>query len=69
MEFGIEKCAMPVMKISKRHMTDGMDQPNPNKNRTLGEEETYKKRGYPGGWHHHTSENERYDPERISQEN
>ena len=24
MEFGIEKCAMLVMKSGKRHMTDGM---------------------------------------------
>ena len=25
MEFGIEKCAMLVMKSGKRHMTDGME--------------------------------------------
>ena len=24
MEFGIEKCAMPIMKKGKQHMTDGM---------------------------------------------
>ena len=42
MEFGIEKCAMLVMKRGKRHMTDGMEQPNYDKIRTLGEEETYK---------------------------
>ena len=42
MEFGIEKCAMLVMKSGKRHMTDGMDQPNHDKIRTLGEEEIYK---------------------------
>ena len=40
MEFGIEKCAMLVMKSGKRHMTDGMELPNPDKIRTLGEEET-----------------------------
>ena len=28
MEFGIEKCAMLVMKSGKRHMTDGMELPN-----------------------------------------
>ena len=42
MEFGIEKCAMLVMKSGKRHMTDGMELPNHDKIRTLGEEETYK---------------------------
>ena len=42
MEFGIEKCAMLVMKSSQRHMTDGMELPNYDKTRTLGEDETYK---------------------------
>ena len=42
MEFGKEKCAILVMKSGKRHMTDGMEQPNHDKIRTLGEVETYK---------------------------
>ena len=42
MEFGIEKCAMLVMKSGKRHMTDGMELPNHNKTRTLGENEICK---------------------------
>ena len=42
MEFGIEKCTMPVMKSGKRHLTDGMKLPNQDKIRTLGEKETYK---------------------------
>ena len=42
MEFGIEKCAMLVMKSGKRHMTDGIEQPNHDKIKTLGEKETYK---------------------------
>ena len=42
MEFSIEKCAMLVMK---QHMTDGMEQPNHDKIRTLGENETYKYMG------------------------
>ena len=42
MEFGIEKCAMLVMKSSKRHMTDGMELPNYDKIKTLAENETYK---------------------------
>ena len=37
MEFGILK-----MKNDKRHMTDGMELPNQDKIRTLGENETYK---------------------------
>ena len=28
MEFGIENCAMLVMKSGKRHLTDGMELPN-----------------------------------------
>ena len=42
MEFDIEKCAMLVMKSGKRHLTDGMELPNQDKIRTLGEKETYK---------------------------
>ena len=42
MEFGIEKCAMLVMKSGKRHLTDGIEIPNKDKIRTLGEKETYK---------------------------
>ena len=28
MEFGIEKCAMLLMKSDKRHMTEGVELPN-----------------------------------------
>ena len=42
MEFGIQKCAMLVMKSSKRHLTYGMELPNQDKIKTLGEKETYK---------------------------
>ena len=42
MEFGIEKCAMLVMKSGKRHMTDGMRLPNHDKIRVLRENKTYK---------------------------
>ena len=41
-EFGIEKCAMQVMKSGKRHLTDGMELLKQDKIRTLGEKETYK---------------------------
>ena len=42
MGFGIEKCAMLVMKSGKRHMTDRIELPNHDKIRTLEENETYK---------------------------
>ena len=42
MEFGIEKCAMLVMKSGKRYMTDGIELPNHDKIWTLEENETYK---------------------------
>ena len=42
MKFGIEKCAVLVMKSGKHHMTDGMELPNKDKIRTLRENETYK---------------------------
>ena len=40
-EIGIEKCAMLVMKSSKRHMMEGVALPNHEKLRTLGEKEIY----------------------------
>ena len=42
MEFGIEKCALLVMKSGKRHLTDGIELPNQDKIRTLAEIETNK---------------------------
>ena len=42
MEFGIEKCAMLVMKSGKRYMTKGVQLPNQAVIRMLGEKETYK---------------------------
>ena len=42
MEFGIEKCALLVMKSGKRHLTHGIELPNQDKIRTLTENETYK---------------------------
>ena len=40
MEFAIEKCVMLVMKSGKRYLTDGMERPNQDKIRRLGEKET-----------------------------
>ena len=42
MEFGVEKCAMLVMKSGKRYLTGRMEQPSQDKIRTLREKETYK---------------------------
>ena len=42
MEFGIEKCALLVMKSGEQHMTDGIELQNQDKIRTLEENETYK---------------------------
>ena len=42
MEFGIEKCAMLVRKIDKRHRTDAMELPNQYNIRTFAENITYK---------------------------
>ena len=42
MEFGIEKCAMLVMKSGKRRITERIELPNQEKIRTLRERETYK---------------------------
>ena len=42
MEFGIEKCAMLVMKSGKRQLTDGMELPNKDEIKTLAENETYE---------------------------
>ena len=41
MEFGINKCAMLVMKSGKRHMREGIDQANQEYIRMLGEKENY----------------------------
>ena len=49
MEFGIEKCAMLVMKSCKRHLTDGMELPNQDKIRTLEEKENIQILGHLGG--------------------
>ena len=41
-ELGIEKCAMLIMRSGKRQMTDGIELPNQERIRKLGEKETYK---------------------------
>ena len=40
-EFGIEKCAMQIMKSGKRYITDGTKLTNQEKIRTVIEKETY----------------------------
>ena len=41
-KFGIDKCALLVMKSGKRRMTERMELPNREKMKTLREKETYK---------------------------
>ena len=55
MEFGMEKCAMLVMKSGKRHMTDRMELPSQDKIKTLGKKENF---GHFGGWNHQISGND-----------
>ena len=57
MEFGIEKCAMLVMKSGKWHTIDGIELPNQDKN--ARRKRRLQILGYLGGWHHQTSANER----------
>ena len=42
MKFGIEMCALLVMKSGKQHITDGIELSNQDKSRRLTENETYK---------------------------
>ena len=39
-KFGIEKCAILIMKSDKRHMTEGMELPHQEEIRILGDEES-----------------------------
>ena len=41
MEFGIEKCAGLIRRSRKCQMTQGIEPPNQEKIRTLGEKENY----------------------------
>ena len=41
MEFGIEKCTILIMKSGKREKTKGIELPNQEIIRTLGEKENY----------------------------
>ena len=52
MEFDIEKCAMLIMKIGKRHMT-------PRKNQNARGKGNLQILGNIGSWHHQTSGDER----------
>ena len=42
MDFGIEKCDMLIMTCGKRQITEGIELPNQERIRTLGEKENYK---------------------------
>ena len=47
MEFGIEKCAMLIMKSGRWQMTEGIEVSNEDKIRMLGEKGNYKYLGTP----------------------
>ena len=57
MEFGIEKCAMLVMKSGKRQLTDGMELSNKDKIKNARRKRNLQILGHLGGWHHQTSGN------------
>ena len=42
MEFSIEKCVRLIMGSGKRHMTEGIEQPNQEQIRMCGAKETYR---------------------------
>ena len=42
-EFGLEKCAMLIMKSRKRQTTEGIEQPNQRKNQNTRRKRNYKK--------------------------
>ena len=69
MEFGIEKCAMLVMKSDKEPLTDWMEIPNKDKIKTLAENETYKYLGILKAYTIKQAETKEKNSERISQEN
>ena len=41
MEFGKEKCDMLIMTNGKREITEGIEQPNQERIRTLGKKKNY----------------------------
>ena len=58
MEFGIEKCAMLIMKSGKRQMMEGIELPNQKKSES-SEKRKFKVLGNIGSGHHQTYGNER----------
>ena len=58
-EFDIEKCTNLVIKMDKRHITEGVELPNQLIIKTLEEKETYKILGDTKRWHHQASRNKR----------
>ena len=66
-EFGIEQCAMLVMKSGKRHMTEGVELLNQVVIRTLRKKRNLQILGDIGSWYYQTSGNERKKLKRVSQ--
>ena len=69
MEFGIEKCAMLIIKSGKRQMMEGIEVSNQERIKTLGEKEILHVLETIGSGHHQTNGDERKNEKRVSQTN
>ncbi len=69
MEFGIERCAMLIMKSDIRQLTSGIELADKDKINTLAENETYKYLGLLEADTIKQAEMKEKNSERISQEN
>ena len=65
-EYGKEKCSLQIMKSEKRHMTEGMELTNQEKNKNARGKVNLQILGNIGSRHHQTSEYERKNQERVS---
>ena len=59
MEFGIEKCAMPIMKSGKQQMTEGIELQNKEKNQNARKKGNLQILENTGSEHHQISRDER----------
>ena len=69
MEFSLEKCAMLIMKNSKRHMTEGVELPKSSRHQNAWRKGYLQILWYIGSWHYQASGNERKILKSVSQMN
>ena len=69
MEFGIEKCAIQIMRNGKRQKTDGIELPNQERIRILGKKENHKYLGKVEADAIKQAEMKEKKNKRVSQEN